>query len=114
MPMMSDAVVPGWTLRPARWSQAMVASKLVTNPWLVATGGTGAVPLPNSWELVLAYPSPGSAPGMKYAPGSVGLILYTVTGLPLVSGLDSVPVRPSKAAPAGDTLPESAYRNPSM
>jgi hypothetical protein len=32
IPMMPDAVVPGWTLRPARWSQAMVALKLVTNP----------------------------------------------------------------------------------
>jgi hypothetical protein len=54
MPMMLAAVVPGATLRPTRWSQAIVASKLVTNPWLVATGGSGAVPLPNSWELVLA------------------------------------------------------------
>src|SRR5579875_1030818 len=53
-PMMFDAVVPVSTLRPARWSQAMVALKLVTKPVLVATGGTGTLPLPNSWELVLA------------------------------------------------------------
>src|ERR1700690_1150095 len=54
MPMMCAAVVPAWTLRPTRWSQAIVALKLVTKPWLAAVGGTGPLPLPNSWELVLA------------------------------------------------------------
>ncbi len=63
--MMLDATVPASGVRLFCSSKVIAAAKLVTNPVLVATGGTGALPVPNSWALVFAYPSPGSAPGMK-------------------------------------------------
>ena len=43
-----------------------------------------------------------------------GSIRDTVTAAPVESGLDSVPVSPSKGCPAGETFPWPLYRNPSM
>src|ERR1700722_2012699 len=74
----------------------------------------GAVWLPKSCAFVATYPSPGSAPGMKYAFGVAGSMANTVTTLPFESRLDSVPASPSNGWPATDTLWRSLYRNPSM
>src|ERR1700739_3829976 len=54
MPMMSDATVPASTVRLSCSSKVIVAAKLVTKPLLVATGGEGALPVPNSCALVFA------------------------------------------------------------
>ena len=43
-------------------------------------GLAGAVSALNSCSLVAMYPSPGSAPGMKYAFGVPGSILNTAAG----------------------------------
>src|SRR5712692_10580309 len=105
--MMSAAVMPGRIVQPCDVDcQPSVYAKSFTKPCIggdtwpagpVAGGPVvpGTAVLPNSWSLVAMYPSPGSAPGMKYAFGVAGSILNTVTGLPLASGLDSVPASPS-------------------
>jgi hypothetical protein len=107
--MMSRAVVPGSGVQPDLVdSHVSVAAKLVTKPWLLATGGVGAVLSPNSCRLVAWYPSPGSAPGMRSLFGVEASMRNTWTGLPLASRLVSLPVNPSKGWPVGDTLPLSA------
>src|SRR5215469_4005061 len=70
-PMIHDGTVPGTAPRWRLASYWIAEAKFVTKPDMVATGGVGALPVPNSCTLVLAYPSPGLAPGMKYAPGRV-------------------------------------------
>src|ERR1019366_9573520 len=89
------AVVPGRIFQPSRCCQPSVYAKSVTKPEFVAAGGVGAVVDPNSWSFAAAYPSPGSAPGMKYAYGCFGLMGKTGTARPLASGLVSWPARPS-------------------
>ena len=71
-------------------------------------GPAGPASVPNSCSLVAMYPSPGSAPGMKYAFGVPGSILNTLTPGPADTGLASVPVSPSYGCPAGDMFPSAA------
>ena len=54
----------------------------------------------------LAHQVPAES-ALKDALLSVALILETATPLPLLSGFDSEPASPSKACPAGDSLPLS-------
>src|SRR5580704_821295 len=93
------AVVPGRIFHPSRCCHPSVYAKSLTKPELVAAGGVGAVVDPKSWSFAAAYPSPGSAPGMKYAYGCFGSMGKTGTACPLPSGLVSLPARPSNGCP---------------
>ena len=76
-------------------------------------GVAGAASVPNSCSLVAMYPSPGSAPGMKYAFGVPGSILNTVTA-GRCTGLASVPSAPRMAARPGTCFRRLRRENPSM
>src|ERR1700722_8021978 len=53
-PMMSDGTVPASDPRCVCASNVIAAAKFVTKPDIVASGGVGSLPVPNSCALVFA------------------------------------------------------------